>query len=1438
MSLLETVTIKFTPAGAEEVESYYRKLANKIKNIAKGQQTSLGLSVADIKQLSNETTKSYNNQKNQIKQLERERTLANKKALVDLKAIDREDKVITAQKIANIKMTQRWEEAYSKQAILNSKKQLQQDISNIRLKEAANKNNLKQALVNSKLQLQQDLSNIRIKEAAEKAYLKSVQDLERSIRRQSEAEARRLATARNKAISGLGVTSQQLGLKEFSGVNLTSGVNAQRVAELQAKYNNLNQVMLSNGRITQSVFEANKLAIEKFSMSTVKAADKLKTGLTKEVGLMRSTFINLTRAFIAFQIASGFINLAKQIDTLSKSFRALKNSVNYGEIRDDLEAVSKMTGGAVSQYTSAGAINRAQMMGVDLSGGMFQNIALATTKIASATGADPTQMFADFTTAIAKASPIILDNSGIILKLEEAYKIYYERLEGVNKSYNQWVETLTQSEKNQIYMKIGIEKLNEKTLDMDLSVSKLTSGLGELQNKFNSFLMSLENSTAIGLVIKGLTKLIDIVSAAISKLDEAVIRVRQFSGEVVVNPKGKDAKQIIGELFYLDEETRQNISKYADISRTDTEEQIKRVIEYNNALEKSKDIRKEIAYIGNLPTEKDKASKLAELNQQIKNTTVSEWERLKLAKEYKELEFTPTIEQSSERLKYLEFQLPVATDLLKTYAKAIDDAREADEKFNYTQAFGYAPVEQYHKTKEGVFKKEITGMIEEESIRGRKMTPEQAGKLKDSLRIIDTEIARKTNEALQSERTSIAGLSENMSELVSNQNRFINNEPKITDGVIKNIAQLHKYSPRISELATEYTKLKANGEDTSEVYNKLKYELDNLDTATNRSIGTQANYEQSIFRVAKTIGISSQRMKDLIAKMTEYKTVSGEGGSVTQNLSDLLTKYFVKPAQTGVSKIKDLLKEWLDIKREAEKALMGSQRREIADAEDVQRDRIDRLNELFKSLNGVSREISTVSFDGSKFGTASFYQNLDKMEQSIKSLSPELLKQMYKVDTNELNNIISNLKVASKNILEKISEENQRKIAEMKNKVGVSALVAPELNTSNKNLDPIRYLADVKRYTENKASLEIISLNATYDRERKEIEKNWVDGKEKTEALRLLKVQSVLDTKKIEKDSLKERADLEAKLWDIAREQQKKYWDEARDRYNEFKDYQYSIAQRQISSPETTTVKSRFGTFSSQQGMFTDQKEALANLYSNATPEFQRFVSLTNDGLEKTREYFTDLSESGRKEIDLLIEALDNLSLKASEPFEFLKNVAKEALMSTAQAISQYAWQSTIGFTDMQTAAKEDRRVAIADLQEQRNQNMVDEATYKNKLATIDENYAIKQVQYEKQARKQLLLGLGQQFYAKGTGYLIDSVVSFARGNIARGGAEALAGTAMVGLGAGLGYAGASITVPQASSNSDAANSGGKDQYFNINANLFEDKLQFGRVGSKTIIRG
>jgi len=89
-------------------------------------------------------------------------------------------------------------------------------------------------------------------------------------------------------------------------------------------------------------------------------------------------------------------------------------------------------------------------------------------------------------------------------------------------------------------------------------------------------------------------------------------------------------------------------------------------------------------------------------------------------------------------------------------------------------------------------------------------------------------------------------------------------------------------------------------------------------------------------------------------------------------------------------------------------------------------------------------------------------------------------------------------------------------------------------------------------------------------------------------------------------------------------------------------------------------------------------------------------------------------------------------------------------------------------------------------------------------------------------------MGLGQMFWAKGTGYLVEGGIKIAGGNIAEGGAMLAGGAALIGLGQVLGHLGAGITTSNASTQAERAKEKGeKDRYIILNNELFRDQLSF-----------
>jgi len=187
------------------------------------------------------------------------------------------------------------------------------------------------------------------------------------------------------------------------------------------------------------------------------------------------------------------IKLGGAIETLRNSFEELTKS--QGVTDASLDELRKAVKGTVSDMDLLTAANTAMRFSIPYE--KFVKYAEAAAVVGRAVGIDATQAISNFTVALGRLRPRILDNLGIQLSLEEANKIYAERL-GVT------VESLTEATRATAYHTIATERLMEQaallagtTSEAQIAQEGFTASMKNLQAAVGSLLTPLSGITPI-----------------------------------------------------------------------------------------------------------------------------------------------------------------------------------------------------------------------------------------------------------------------------------------------------------------------------------------------------------------------------------------------------------------------------------------------------------------------------------------------------------------------------------------------------------------------------------------------------------------------------------------------------------------------------------------------------------------------------------------------------------------------------------------------------------------------------------------------------------------------------------------------------------------------------------------------------------------------------
>lgn len=193
-------------------------------------------------------------------------------------------------------------------------------------------------------------------------------------------------------------------------------------------------------------------------------------------------------------------------------------------LKISIEGARNATMGMVSDFQLASTANKALQLGVVRNEQEFAKLTATAAKLGMAMGQDVAQSVSDLTTGLGRQSFEILDNLGIILKAEEAYDIYAQRIGKV-------ASELTDAEKKQAFMTIGLERAEEAAAKSNVTLDTYSSRVIRIKASWENFTDTISTTTvnAMGAALEGL----DSITGSITDLGEAA-RSAQAEHEALV----------------------------------------------------------------------------------------------------------------------------------------------------------------------------------------------------------------------------------------------------------------------------------------------------------------------------------------------------------------------------------------------------------------------------------------------------------------------------------------------------------------------------------------------------------------------------------------------------------------------------------------------------------------------------------------------------------------------------------------------------------------------------------------------------------------------------------------------------------------------------------------------------------------------------------------
>ena len=170
---------------------------------------------------------------------------------------------------------------------------------------------------------------------------------------------------------------------------------------------------------------------------------------------------------------------------LAEGFSNIIESRGIGEATEVLEGFREATRGTVSDLALLRNANNAFLLGAAETQEQFEFLIEAGRRLGKATGRDATEGIQDLALGIGRQSRLILDNLGLIVRVEEAQKRYAE-------SVGTTASQLGENEKRLAFQTAAYESIRSKLAELGTEQDLAVDGIGRLGAAFTNL------ATAVG----------------------------------------------------------------------------------------------------------------------------------------------------------------------------------------------------------------------------------------------------------------------------------------------------------------------------------------------------------------------------------------------------------------------------------------------------------------------------------------------------------------------------------------------------------------------------------------------------------------------------------------------------------------------------------------------------------------------------------------------------------------------------------------------------------------------------------------------------------------------------------------------------------------------------------------------------------------------------
>ena len=291
--------------------------------------------------------------------------------------------------------------------------------------------------------------------------------------------------------------------------------------------------LVNQGKQNIQQQKISRVATQKSTISQKKLADTQEKA-SQRTRILGGTFAVLRSKMLLFNFAMGLgirqlIRFGKEsakLENVTRAFNTLTGSVNT--TFNGLHKLQKATDGTVSKIDLLTQANNALILGVTDSVDEMAEMFDIAQRLGRALGQDTATSVESLITGIGRQSKLMLDNIGIVVKSQEAYEDYANKI-------NKTAEELTDSEKKTAFFEATMESARKKVATLGVEVlstqdayDQLGVATTHLANQIGSFLSPLVLTLAKGLQISADASREFIRSLTESPLDRTIRELKEL----------------------------------------------------------------------------------------------------------------------------------------------------------------------------------------------------------------------------------------------------------------------------------------------------------------------------------------------------------------------------------------------------------------------------------------------------------------------------------------------------------------------------------------------------------------------------------------------------------------------------------------------------------------------------------------------------------------------------------------------------------------------------------------------------------------------------------------------------------------------------------------------------------------------------------------------